>query len=169
MPSVLRMARLANEVISKSSPEVATLIHGDFCFSNIFYDFRSRVVKVIDPRGLDPDWNVTLFGDPRYDIAKLSHSVLGQYDVIICGDRIASQNGYSFEMEVCPDVDQSWNKIERAFHEVSIIKNSEQVRCNYAIMVHLFLSMLPLHHDCPSRQRTFIANAARLFQLLERV
>jgi hypothetical protein len=32
-----------------------------------------------------------------------------------------------------------------------------------AIVVHLFLSMLPLHSDRPDRQRAFLANALRLF------
>ena len=30
-----------------------SFIHGDFCFSNILYDFRKKSIKVIDPRGVN--------------------------------------------------------------------------------------------------------------------
>ena len=33
----------------------------------------------------------------------------------------------------------------------------------YPIMVHLFLSMLPLHRDNPERQKAMLANALRLY------
>jgi hypothetical protein len=37
----------------------------------------------------------------------------------------------------------------------------------YNIMIHLFLSMIPLHDDCPKHQDTMLANALRLY--LEKV
>ncbi len=60
-------------------------MHGDFCFSNITYDFAIIRIKTIDPRGLTPNNELTIYGDTQYDIAKLSHSVLGLYDWIIAG------------------------------------------------------------------------------------
>src|SRR4029078_11733833 len=58
-----------------------TISHGDCCFSNILYDERIRLLKLIDPKGaMTAD---QLFSDPLYDFAKLSHSILGGYDFII--------------------------------------------------------------------------------------
>ena len=54
-------------------------IHGDFCFSNILYDIRSGIFKIIDPRGL---WGESTYGDIKYDFAKLRHSISGGYDYI---------------------------------------------------------------------------------------
>ena len=33
----------------------------------------------------------------------------------------------------------------------------------YPILIHLFLSMLPLHNDYPERQNAMLANALRLY------
>ena len=67
--------------------------HGDFCFSNILFDTRSDRVKVIDPRGKtsnQPD----KFDFVLYDIAKLAHSVIGGYDLIIQSRyNIITENG----------------------------------------------------------------------------
>ena len=58
-----------------------TPIHGDFCFSNLLYDCKVRLVKMIDPRG---EFGVPgIFGDRRYDLAKLAHSYAGGYDFIV--------------------------------------------------------------------------------------
>ena len=38
----------------------ACFIHGDFCFSNIMFDFRSNRIKTYDPRGIDFSDTITL-------------------------------------------------------------------------------------------------------------
>lgn len=68
-----------------TNTEPQSVIHGDFCFSNILYDFRAEEVKTIDPRGMTPNGEQTIYGDIRYDVSKLSHSILGLYDWIIAG------------------------------------------------------------------------------------
>ena len=40
-----------------------SVMHGDFCFSNIFYSFRRARVRVIDPRGLTAAGSFSLYGD----------------------------------------------------------------------------------------------------------
>ncbi|MBD6984623.1 capsular biosynthesis protein, partial [Vibrio parahaemolyticus] len=65
--------------------DVLNVMHGDLCFSNILYDFRAKKIKVIDPRGITPEGVKTIYGDLKYDLAKLSHSILGLYDYIIAG------------------------------------------------------------------------------------
>jgi hypothetical protein len=37
----------------------------------------------------------------------------------------------------------------------------------YPIMIHLFLSMLPLHSDNEERQKAMLANALRLYVILK--
>ena len=58
-----------------------TIIHGDLCFSNIMVDSNLSFIKVIDPRGKFGAYD--LYGDQRYEMAKLFHSVDGKYDYII--------------------------------------------------------------------------------------
>lgn len=54
--------------------------HGDLCLSNILYNKEFRIMKFIDPKGAIESSD--LMGDPFYDLAKLSHSILGDYDYI---------------------------------------------------------------------------------------
>ena len=53
------------------------MIHGDCCFSNILYG--GNVLRFIDPRGSFGTM-VGVRGDPRYDVAKLYHSVDAGYE-----------------------------------------------------------------------------------------
>ena len=141
------------------------VIHGDFCFSNILYDFRSNKIKTIDPRGLDLDGNFTIYGDNRYDIAKLSHSILGLYDWIIAGyyQVNITQQQIDFTLEVPKHI----KAIQQLF--LGMVKRKYQLndKSLYAMQIQLFLSMLPLHADDPSRQQALMANAFRLYQLLK--
>lgn len=52
-------------------------IHGDPTFSNILVTGDNKI-KFIDPRGYFG--NSKIFGDPRYDFAKLFYSAVGNYD-----------------------------------------------------------------------------------------
>ena len=60
-------------------------IHGDLCFSNILYGVnpitQDLILKMIDPRG--SFGNTKYFGDPYYDLAKVSHSCSGGYEYFI--------------------------------------------------------------------------------------
>ncbi|RLG16452.1 hypothetical protein DRN69_00795 [Candidatus Pacearchaeota archaeon] len=120
-------------------------IHGDFCFSNILYDPKNGILRIIDPRGL---WAKSHFGDIKYDVAKLRHSIVGQYDFIINNlfniqlkeniikYQIFSNKKYLFLSRYFD------SKIER-FWSLEKIKLIEGL---------LFLSMLPLHKDYFKRQ-----------------
>jgi thiamine kinase-like enzyme len=54
-----------------------TPIHGDPTFSNIFVS-NDLSIKFIDPRGSFGKQKI--YGDPRYDFAKLYYSAIGNYD-----------------------------------------------------------------------------------------
>lgn len=147
-----------------SSKECNTVLHGDFCFSNILYDFRSERIKIIDPRGLTVDGKISIYGDTRYDLAKLSHSVLGLYDWIIAGyyDIEISGNRISFEIAT----EKSQKEVQQIFNEFVEQKFGIDAKTLYAMQIQLFLSMLPLHSDDINRQKALFANAFRLYEIL---
>ncbi len=161
-PSLNAIIAEMNRYISAPQAECQTIIHGDFGFSNILYDFRTNSIKVIDPRGLDIEGVQTIYGDIRYDIAKLAHSVIGFYDFIIAGHysfKAVSEYEINFEIETTPTI----KKIKAHFIEQRIGGLDINEACTYPILVHLFLSMLPLHNDDPLRQKAMLANALRLY------
>lgn len=148
-------------LIAEQHTPVIALVHGDFCFSNILFDARSKYIKLIDPRGQDMVGNTTSFGDQYYDIAKLVHSLIGGYDHIIAGRYTISDRGIV---------------IHFSDHQLKIIELFERYfedkfRCDRSVilsmLIHLFASMLPLHNDRPDRQQAFLLNCYRLFYILE--
>jgi molybdopterin-guanine dinucleotide biosynthesis protein A len=166
LPSLEEVAKNCLAKIKLSNSRVS-VVHGDFCFSNILYDFRLQAVRCIDPRGHLED-NITMYGDARYDLAKLCHSIIGGYDHIIAGN-FSWQSNASYEVEFELFTDPVADKIEsylleNGFANLDLIKDGI-----YAIMITLFLSMLPLHNDKPQRQRAFLANALRLYAKLEEI
>ncbi|HHC6555295.1 TPA: capsular biosynthesis protein [Vibrio parahaemolyticus] len=144
-----------------------SVLHGDFCFSNILYDFRSDKIKTIDPRGISPEGTQTIYGDIYYDLAKLSHSILGLYDWIIAGyfDVEISENKIDF---IIHDNDIHL-KTQNNFIEMVSDKFGLSEKNLYAMQIELFLSMLPLHSDDPKRQKGLFANAFRLYKKLVRL
>ncbi|ECP3589223.1 hypothetical protein FZH48_26620, partial [Salmonella enterica] len=82
-PSIKDIAYITSEFIKPVCEDDIIITHGDFCFSNILYDFRSQRIKLIDPRGINFYNELSIWGDIRYDLAKLNHSVIGRYDLII--------------------------------------------------------------------------------------
>lgn len=122
-------------------------VHGDLCFSNILCDPFGGLIKLIDPRGSFGPFGV--LGDFRYDIAKLAHSVLGNYDFIV---NDLFQIRYQDERNVTihfPSVDNQ-EAIQSIFKEIFFKEYIEEDIL--LATAWLFLSMLPLHADAPVRQ-----------------
>jgi hypothetical protein len=161
LPSLVGIAEDLITRIDLASDHAATVMHGDFCFSNILYNSRVRRIRVIDPRGLVFKGRHEVYGDPRYDLAKLGHSIEGRYDHIIAGRYSATIHDHDYEISFEDAPHHNW--VGSAFRELAIgpfAGHSDEMQ---AIVVSLFLSMLPLHADRPPRQRAFIANALRLY------
>lgn len=133
-----------------------TLIHGDFCFSNIMYDFRAGAIKTFDPRGLDFSGKITPYGNQKYDFAKLVHSVFGLYDFIIAGFFECKFDSDKIEFFI--EEDNNISDIQKEFLNVFDIDDNTK-----ALTLHLFLSMLPLHNDFKEKQMAFLANAFMLY------
>ncbi len=137
-----------------------TAIHGDMCFSNILYEPSTNIIKFIDPRG--EFYEEGIYGDPDYDISKLMHSILGNYDYILHQMYILNErtdDGFTF------DVIQS--DYAKTIKEVFLSKLSqryspEEVRVLSVYEALLFLSMLPLHSDDLNRQKAFYLTALNI-------
>lgn len=143
---------------------LAGILHGDFCLSNILFDSRSDRIKVIDPRGLNAEGAKTQYGDIRYDLAKLSHSIMGLYDFIIAG---AFELDYKYSKEVCEfdlriHIDKRIQEIQEVFQSRTFVGGLSPIDV-MPLTILLFLSMLPLHDDDARRQQALLANALRLY------
>lgn len=166
LPSLDRMTSMAAAAIPPASPHHLTFVHGDFCFSNIFYDIRAELVRVIDPRGLDASGAFSVFGDLRYDLGKMHHSVIGRYDHIMAGYyRLQRRGPLDLSLEL-PD-SALMRGIEDEFLNRPFADMTAEEAAAPAICILLFLSMLPLHAEDPARQDAFLANAMRLFLKLD--
>ena len=161
VPSLAEIARSTAAMIPALDPASLCVVHGDFCFSNILYDFRSQAIKVIDPRGCLPDGTISIYGDPRYDVAKLAHSVIGLYDFIVAGDCAVERDGQALSLRLPESA--AIADVQALF--LDMIGEAFELDSNVllAMQLHLFLSMLPLHADAPERQTAFLANALRLY------
>jgi hypothetical protein len=162
LPSLEKIAAITADAISQANPGHLSLVHGDFCFSNILYDARADLIRVIDPRGLDARGTETAYGDIRYDIGKLYHSVVGRYDHIVAGYYNVRHYG-ALDVDLDLPDDASLMSIEKSFHQAEFAGMMLDDASAHEISILLFLSMLPLHDDDVSRQDAFLANAMRLF------
>lgn len=154
------------EAVLQDCGDAPSVMHGDLCFSNMLFDFRTDRVRVIDPRALTDDGTFSLYGDCRYDAAKLMHSICGRYDMIVAGHYVGGRvgaNDFALEFPLEP-----WHtELEDAVQLLTMGGVQLGSAVVWAAMTSLFLSMPPLHDDRPDRQVAFIANALRLHQGLE--
>lgn len=161
LPSIRCIIDELDRYIKKDDADSVSLMHGDFCFSNILYDFKSSSVKAIDPRGISGDGKqLSSYGDIRYDVAKLAHSLIGKYDFIIAGRfdyKESSTHDLNFKL-FCTD-----NETDKYFIKQISDRLHISVKTIYAVMINLFLSMIPLHSDNRLRQKAFLANSLRLY------
>lgn len=164
-PSLRQIAERLVAACDLESGRADGVLHGDFCFSNILYDSRVRRIRAIDPRGMVAA-QPTIYGDVRYDLAKLAHSIVGRYDQIIAGCSRVRVSGRDYSIAFDENPAQPWLQAGLGDIEIDGVRGlSSPVR---AVMTGLFLSMLPLHADRPDRQQAFVANALRLFRELDR-
>jgi len=162
LPSLREIAETAAAAVPAPDMSDIRVIHGDLCFSNVLYDFRTHQVKLIDPRALNGHGEPTIYGDRRYDLAKLHHSVVGLYDFIIAGQyRLECGPGYRIDFDVSRE--PRIREIQEEFLATRFGGLSLCEAASLPISILFFLSMLPLHADQPRRQMAMMANALRLY------
>jgi dTDP-glucose pyrophosphorylase len=120
------------------------VLHGDFCLSNILYDLRSGVVRLLDPRG---SWGSSANGDIKYDVAKLRHSICSDYDYMVndlfCISTFGNEVRYKISNSSKAKVKHYFDKTVSASYDLNQIKLIEGL---------LFIGMIPLHSDNTNRQ-----------------
>jgi hypothetical protein len=147
------------EAVDMYSLDYFTVIHGDLCLSNILYDRRNSFVRVIDPRGEFGD--VGIFGDMRYDLAKLSHSLEGDYDFMVNGmfESQWTPGGFRYQ----PQLDERHRVVKKLFHNWFTSEYGDAYLQIKLIESLLFLSMVPLHADRFAAQEAFLARGLEAF------
>jgi len=127
-----------------------TIIHGDFCFSNILCGVNEvskiPVLKLIDPRGSFGE--IGVFGDPMYDYAKLYHSFVGGYENIIFDKFCLTYNKRLDSIDFILLNDKNLKKIEEVFKQYDIF-NSLKVKLICGL---IFIGMCSRHYDSLYRQ-----------------
>jgi dTDP-glucose pyrophosphorylase/thiamine kinase-like enzyme len=133
-------------------------IHGDLNMSNILFDTGSKLFKLIDPRGNFGE--TSIYGDVKYDVAKLRHSFNGRYDFIIRDLFFVDEADGEFKFEV--HYEPSTCEVLKYFDKV-VKSNNFDINQIKFIEALLFFSMLPLHSDSHDRQLAMYLTGIKIF------
>ncbi|MFV0499617.1 MAG: hypothetical protein ACK5NF_06275 [Bacilli bacterium] len=156
-PNLTTVSELLPSIIEKYLLNIDefSIIHGDYFFANILYDPNMNFIRLIDPRGDFGGYGI--YGDTRYDLAKLSHSLNGKYDFIVSDEFTLESTGKEINYSI--NSSTRHDKIKDLFYS----KLGDQAQEIQLIESLLFLSMVPLHSDYPSRQKVMISKGLELF------
>jgi dTDP-glucose pyrophosphorylase len=157
------LQKLAAEIKALTNQPKFHIIHGDYCLSNILYDLNNQIVRLIDPRGRFGEKGI--YGDARYDIAKLRHSLVGLYDYVV-GDLFQinrTENGFDYEL-----FEDDKNKHLALYTDNCIEANGYNLSEIKLIEGLLFLSMIPYHADYRERQQMMYAKSVQILNELIR-
>ena len=129
------------------------VVHGDLFFSNILIDGDN--FKLIDPRG-SFDEEFSIYGDRRYDLAKLRHSISGGYDYII-NDKYSlsyKNNIVDYKINFNYDHEEAVSYFDYVVKTLGY--NIEDIKFIEGL---LFLTMIPLHKESFEHQLLFYMTA----------
>uniref|UniRef100_UPI00404BA062 hypothetical protein n=1 Tax=Flavobacterium sp. TaxID=239 RepID=UPI00404BA062 len=150
-----------NEILFSINTDIhedtsSSVIHGDYCFSNLFYNNISENIIMIDPRGINLNDEITNYGNSLYDYGKLYHSVIGYYDHLVAGFYNINVDGNRILFEILKNDNSEIIKyLRKRLNEF----DKHLIKLN----IHLFLSMIPLHSESKIKQSAFLANAVRIY------
>lgn len=135
------------------------IIHGDLCFTNIMVDNNFSFIKLIDPRGCFGTKGI--YGDVRYEFAKILHSIEGKYDFIIKNlFKLEIYNDVNFTYEIF-EPERSMD-IREIFLSVFDDELSTVLPETEMIEALLFLSMIPLHRENLQHQYVMLCRGIEL-------
>lgn len=145
----------------KNHEPIKRLIHGDFHFSNIFYNKSKQSFTFIDPRGSFGNSN-GIIGDVYYDMAKLRHSYHGMYDSIVNGlYTLERKSKNDFIFKIGSDRNQYIKAIDQF-----IIFSGFDINTIKSIELGILLSLISLHEESIDNQLAFFLQAIFLAQEL---
>lgn len=155
------LQKLDSDIQQLTLINTLNIIHGDYCLSNILYDLNNQIVRLIDPRGSFGESGI--YGDARYDVAKLRHSLVGLYDYIV-GDLFqinTTENGFEYEL-----FEDDKNKQLAIYTDKCIIANGYNLREIKLMEGLLFLTMIPYHGDYKERQQMMYIKSMQILNEL---
>jgi hypothetical protein len=157
--------KIYNVVAKKCSSNIEyidVIGHGDVFFANMLYSKEMNFLRLIDPKGALEEKD--LWTNPYYDIAKLSHSVCGNYDFFnVNSYEIQLNKQMNLELKVYNDN----TKYKEIFKEY-LNKYGYKYNLVRVYEASLFLSMLPLHIDNVHKVFAFILNAINILKEIEK-
>lgn len=141
-----------------------TIIHGDLCFANIMVDNNFSFIKVIDPRGRFGNYDI--YGDFRYELAKLFHSMDGKYDFII-----KDLFDFTYDLKKTRIDFQIQERMRgydlyEVFMDVFRMEIGNNLKEIELIEALLFLSMIPLHRESLEHQLVMLGTG---LEIMDRV
>lgn len=136
-----------------------SIIHGDFCFSNILCGINQKtdttILKFVDPRG---NFGVDgVFGDPNYDAAKLVHSYQGGYEYIIY-DQFDVEEDPSTNIYNVVFSNDNKDKISEIFREETDLYSLK----SKLIEGLIYIGMCSRHYDSEKRQTAMYLNGIKI-------
>lgn len=132
--------------------------HGDLCYSNILFSEQEMEIKLIDPKGFE-NYGMR---SPYYDMAKLSHSIYGNYDLII-----NSMSEIVFDKDMKASLRFTDFKHSEAFveqFEELVAKMKMDLNLIRLIESSLFLSMIPFHYENKRKAFMLCVRSVELFE-----
>ena len=157
-------------VLEKAIPEMLydvdtfNIIHGDLCFANIMVDSNFSFIKVIDPRGKFGIYDI--YGDFRYELAKLFHSVDGKYDFIIKDLFDLDYNSEEAYINYRIQDRKREFDLYKVFLSTFATEIDSDLKKIELIEALLFLSMIPLHGESIRHQMVMLGTG---LEILNRV
>ncbi len=155
--------KLLNNYLNKIKLKNNLVIgHGDVFFANILYSKEIDLLRLIDPKGALKESD--LWTDPYYDVAKLSHSICGNYDFfnVDIYDISINQN-MKFELDINFD-----NRVYKEIFKEKLSQKGYDYNLVRLYEASLFLSMLPLHIDNKRKVLGFVLNAINILKEIEK-
>ena len=157
-----RYAGLLDRIGDRAVSRDLRVGHGDLCFSNILYSKSTGLMRFIDPRGADREEE--LYVNPYYDIAKLSHSLIGNYDFINYG---LYNLDVDADLRVKLRIDPGAPLWARGLFDAKLREAGIDPVLVRLLEASLFISMVPLHIDIPKKVLAFLLNADNILSEIE--
>ena len=108
-------------------------------------------MKLIDPRARFGKKGI--YGDLKYDLSKLRHSLVGNYDFIVNGFYSLKQHGNNqFELNI---LENEYNSTLKYYFDEKIKSLNIDPKQICFLEALLFYTMIPLHGDCLQAKMLF--------------
>lgn len=141
----------------------STGFHGDPVFSNLFFDIRSEKLLSIDPRGSYGSQEI--WGTQLYDLAKISQSFFGKYDMVVADLFKLNFHKGTCEVEIFPSNNLKSDLMPiHTWIEQKALKLGITLRELRIFEASLWFSLAVLHDESPKRQMAALAIANRIMK-----